>query len=646
MRKIFISYRRADTGHWVERLARALELEFGGHNIFLDVVGIQAGMDFRQKLETELKAAFAVLVMIGPEFMKLTDKQGNLRIQQENDYVRYEIQTAIELDKFIIPILTNNATMPASEELPDSIATLSYIQSLKLNTSSDFNDIIFSLKERKVSQKIFPRFSSSSAAYEEQKNKAKNAIILQLSEWGWSLESHKENIVLVHKRFPDFRFFFYQNGISVALEFLVSGAFGRSNWQFLKTFTFSPHLSAHDNLINLPESLKQAGLDPKAYMRLNNLHPVKKKIFDATPNPPMEIERLYKILSKGMVADQATEQKRQKAHAIRHAKLSGSIRKKLEISFDCESIFTLLFHPGEEILLAGTENSEILLWNFKTGQLDGKLTGHKESVRSLFLTDSGLVLSGAHDGTIRLWDMCTRSEVYKWTRPYGLRSYFDNMASAVNTVTYSSNGEKVAAAFLNGEIVVWGGSKGKVIWKKKFKEHFPVTNSMSFTPDGQRLVICGSYDSVRLLNANNGEFFQVKKFDDSKQFAYRSEELQLKPKSNEVVLAQNKGLIQSFNLSSLRKIKEFIGHDPKFKIDTVISSISFSANGKYLSSLGSDERLIIWDYESAKPVAIENWGSNPFIGIGDKGHCWYSKENLIFVPLKQGRINIYEFIPI
>jgi len=131
MTKIFISYRRADSRRITENIYRYLEREFGHRNVFIDAVpgNIPFGHDFRHILQTQVLACNVVLAIIGSEWLDIREEEtpSLRRLDNPNDYVRIEIETALrDPSKLVIPVLVNNARMPDSTELPESLKPLAY----------------------------------------------------------------------------------------------------------------------------------------------------------------------------------------------------------------------------------------------------------------------------------------------------------------------------------------------------------------------------------------------------------------------------------------------------------------------------------------------------------------------------------------
>ena len=138
MARIFLSYRRDDSAGFAGRLADAMEAEFGAGSVFRDVDDIRPGEDFIHAIETPLQQVGVVLVMIGPRWL---DADGLRRLDHADDFVRQEIQAALESGKPLIPLLVGGASMPAEADLPAAIAGLSRRQAVVLSDSNWRGDV-------------------------------------------------------------------------------------------------------------------------------------------------------------------------------------------------------------------------------------------------------------------------------------------------------------------------------------------------------------------------------------------------------------------------------------------------------------------------------------------------------------------------
>lgn len=131
-RTIFISYRRNDTAGYAGRLYDALSERFGDERIFMDIE-IPIASDFREVIADALARTELVLVLIGPSWLSVTDRNGRRRLDDPDDLVRLEVIEALSRNVRVLPVLVQDARMPAAEDLPEPLAELARFQALELS---------------------------------------------------------------------------------------------------------------------------------------------------------------------------------------------------------------------------------------------------------------------------------------------------------------------------------------------------------------------------------------------------------------------------------------------------------------------------------------------------------------------------------
>lgn len=122
MTKIFISYRRVDTGPWAERLFKELAKRFTKSQLFMDTESIRAGTNWVENIDKNLKECDVLLALIGPRWLDCTRRDGSRRrLDVLDDWVRVEIVTAIGRNIPVIPILLGNAKFPDQSEFKNDL---------------------------------------------------------------------------------------------------------------------------------------------------------------------------------------------------------------------------------------------------------------------------------------------------------------------------------------------------------------------------------------------------------------------------------------------------------------------------------------------------------------------------------------------
>ncbi len=131
MPRVFISYRRGDSAGYTGRIHDRLVSVLGDKCVFLDVADIEPGDDYLANLEREIGAANYVLVVIGREWLEATE--GARRIDDPRDPVQWEIRTAFDKGRTLIPILVDSARMPSEQDLPKEIRSFARCEAIEIS---------------------------------------------------------------------------------------------------------------------------------------------------------------------------------------------------------------------------------------------------------------------------------------------------------------------------------------------------------------------------------------------------------------------------------------------------------------------------------------------------------------------------------
>ena len=75
MANIFISYRRSDAAPYAGRLDDRLTAHFSDPQVFMDLE-IKPGDDFVERLEEGVSRCDVLLVLIGPQWLRIQDDEG------------------------------------------------------------------------------------------------------------------------------------------------------------------------------------------------------------------------------------------------------------------------------------------------------------------------------------------------------------------------------------------------------------------------------------------------------------------------------------------------------------------------------------------------------------------------------------------
>src|SRR5580704_3808502 len=151
---IMISYRRSDSQEIARLIFERLIVRYGKQSVFMDVhevSGIPIGTDFKKYIDDTLQRTDFLIAVVGPQWLRF---KGNAvsqffsRFRNLEDYVRFEVETALDRKIHVIPVLVRGARMPTQSELPPNLRAFATINALKIDAGEDFNAHINQLIER------------------------------------------------------------------------------------------------------------------------------------------------------------------------------------------------------------------------------------------------------------------------------------------------------------------------------------------------------------------------------------------------------------------------------------------------------------------------------------------------------------------
>jgi formylglycine-generating enzyme required for sulfatase activity len=159
--KIAISYRRADTEVMAGRIRDRLADRYGENAVFMDIDNIPFGKDFRVHISEAIVQSDVLLVIVGQRWLG-AGRGGARRMDEETDFVRLEVETAMKNAVPIIPVLVGSARMPQPAQLPESLKNFAFLNAAPVDTGRDFREHMERLI-RSIDQ-IWPDRGARSAA--------------------------------------------------------------------------------------------------------------------------------------------------------------------------------------------------------------------------------------------------------------------------------------------------------------------------------------------------------------------------------------------------------------------------------------------------------------------------------------------------
>jgi hypothetical protein len=136
--KIFISYRHEDSNYVSGRIYDNLINKLQNASIYKDVDSIPLGIDFREHIRNSVGQCTILLAVIGDHWA--VNKDGINRLLDETDWVRIEVETALNRNIPVIPLLIDGAKIPTAEILPESLQALQFRNGMPIRPDPDFHN--------------------------------------------------------------------------------------------------------------------------------------------------------------------------------------------------------------------------------------------------------------------------------------------------------------------------------------------------------------------------------------------------------------------------------------------------------------------------------------------------------------------------
>lgn len=239
-------------------------------------------------------------------------------------------------------------------------------------------------------------------------------------------------------------------------------------------------------------------------------------------------------------------------------------------------------HPRENVLLVGRDDGSTTLWELPRVGAELVLA-HRAGVQGVsFSPDGRTVVSGAVDGTVRLWDASTGEPIGEPMR-HGRNVIY---------VVFDPRGRLVASGGVDRTVRLWDTTTQRQVGPSL--EHPAVTTGLAFCPDGREL-LTGCDDGIaRIWDVENGTLLrETERHGRHRVYAVRFDEkgTRFATGAGEDV-PPTSGELNVWDTSTLTRLTGPLPHDG------VVYNARFHAGGSRLVTACSDKRVRFWDVET------------------------------------------------
>ncbi len=254
----------------------------------------------------------------------------------------------------------------------------------------------------------------------------------------------------------------------------------------------------------------------------------------------------------------------------------------LKFTADTLKTYALFILILAHSLLSAQEKIEVTLQIGHTGIIHGQA----------FSPDGSKIITGGHDGLIKLWDTET-GKIIKSINGNG---------TPIRSVSFSPNGTQIVSGTDDKIITLWNLKTGNK--EKEFVGHTVGIESIAFSPDGNYIISSAgaggrNYGEIKLWSVDSGN--EMRSFTG---YSGSIRSVAFLSNNKQFLSAGDDTFIRLWDIESGNVIRIFQGHNYPVKSISVTQddSLIVSGSGDY----SNHGQIIVWDTHSGKPLRFYN----------------------------------------
>lgn len=258
-----------------------------------------------------------------------------------------------------------------------------------------------------------------------------------------------------------------------------------------------------------------------------------------------------------------------------------------------QSVFAVSAHPTFPIAASGGEDDLGYIWDYSTGDMIVKLTGHTDSVTSTaFNSDGEMIATGGMDGKVRVWRRRGTQDYKTWEFLTELQG-----PDEVMWLRWHPKGNVLLAGSNDTTVWLWQLPSGNTM--QVFAGHTAPVQCGEFTPDGKRIVTADGEGNLILWDPRSASpVFKITSTDARFDIGFITS-LAINPASTVAVVGGAEGAVRVVSLSKGDVVGALAGHTEEASVETIVfvdlAGAGQVGTGGTVVTGGTDGKACIWD---------------------------------------------------
>lgn len=234
-------------------------------------------------------------------------------------------------------------------------------------------------------------------------------------------------------------------------------------------------------------------------------------------------------------------------------------------------VVTLAFNPKVPVLVSGSLDDSIRVWNWQTGQTLYTLAGHERGVNSVAISSGGQVLASCgDDAAVKVWNLGDRSLLHT------LKGHLRDATA----VAIGIQGFVLASGSEDGSIKLWTLDRGNLV---KSLNSSAMVKTVALAANDSLVISGGLDNTVRIWNLQTGTNIKI-----LAGHTNSINQVAVSPTEDLIASASKDRTLRLWDLKTGSLVHRLQGHTQEVKTTV------FFPDGQHLLSGSSDGTLRIW----------------------------------------------------